>query len=60
MAGVLCLIFLLVQEDGNTIVVDTGVYTRNRAFRLFLSSKAGKTSILTSTGREFTMLVQQL
>ncbi|KAL3137732.1 hypothetical protein ABBQ38_004998 [Trebouxia sp. C0009 RCD-2024] len=39
------------KEDGTTSIVDTAVYTRNRAFRLYLSSKAGKASILTSTGR---------
>ncbi|KAK9866309.1 hypothetical protein WJX84_009713 [Apatococcus fuscideae] len=31
--------------------VDTGVYTRNRAMRLLLSSKAGKTATLENTGR---------
>ncbi|KAL3150700.1 hypothetical protein ABBQ32_000488 [Trebouxia sp. C0010 RCD-2024] len=39
------------KEEGTTSIVDTAVYTRNRAFRLYLSSKAGKESILTSTGR---------
>lgn len=34
-----------------TLIIDTGVYTRNRAFRLFLSSKAGKIAVLRSTGR---------
>ena len=30
--------------------VDAGVYTRNRAFRLYLSSKAGKEAVLQLTG----------
>ena len=38
------------QEGGTSVIVDTGVYTRNRAFRLYLSSKAGKSSILIPTG----------
>ena len=33
-----------------TLFVDGGVYTRNRAFRLFLSSKAGKDAVLQLTG----------
>lgn len=33
------------------IFVDTAVYSRNRCFRLPLSSKAGKTSVLLPTGR---------
>ncbi|OMO86979.1 DNA primase, UL52/UL70 type, Herpesviridae [Corchorus capsularis] len=33
------------------LFVDTAVYTRNRCFRLALSSKAGKTSLLLPTGR---------
>ena len=41
-----------VQDAGGakTSFADLGVYTRNRAFRLFLSSKAGKQSILMPTG----------
>lgn len=39
------------QDQGHTLLIDTGVYSRNRAFRLFLSSKAGKEAILRSTGR---------
>ncbi|DBB12653.1 hypothetical protein WJX82_001501 [Trebouxia sp. C0006] len=39
------------KEGGTSAIVDTGVYTRNRAFRLYLSSKAGKSSILIPTGR---------
>jgi hypothetical protein len=41
------------QEQGMsyTLMIDTGVYSRNRAFRLFLSSKAGKNATLQSTGR---------
>ncbi|OIW06371.1 hypothetical protein TanjilG_15016 [Lupinus angustifolius] len=43
---------LFVMKDANCDVsdrqlfVDTAVYTRNRCFRLFLSSKAGKSSVL--------------
>jgi hypothetical protein len=37
--------------SGEACVVDTGVYTRNRAFRLHLSSKAGKEAVLLPTGR---------
>lgn len=33
------------------LFVDTAVYSRNRCFRLALSSKAGKTSVLLPTGR---------
>ncbi|XP_010261356.1 PREDICTED: DNA-directed primase/polymerase protein isoform X3 [Nelumbo nucifera] len=33
------------------LFVDTAVYSRNRCFRLFLSSKAGKNSVLLPTGR---------
>lgn len=33
------------------LFVDNAVYTRNRCFRLALSSKAGKTSVLRPTGR---------
>ncbi|VFQ67577.1 unnamed protein product [Cuscuta campestris] len=33
------------------IFVDTAVYSRNRCFRLALSSKAGKTSVLLPSGR---------
>ena len=37
--------------DGDkALFVDGGVYTRNRAFRLFLSSKAGKDAVLQLTG----------
>ncbi|MED6122374.1 hypothetical protein PIB30_039121 [Stylosanthes scabra] len=48
---------LFVMKDsscnGSTshLFVDTAVYTRNRCFRLFLSSKAGKSSFLLPTGR---------
>ncbi|CAL1404849.1 unnamed protein product [Linum trigynum] len=35
----------------NQLFIDSGVYTRNRCFRLALSSKAGKTSLLLPTGR---------
>lgn len=43
------------MQDGDgstTCFIDRGVYTRNRAFRLMLSSKAGKTSILKPTGTD--------
>lgn len=30
--------------------MDLGVYSRNRAFRLYLSSKAGKEAVLDCTG----------
>lgn len=39
------------QSMSYTLMIDTGVYSRNRAFRLFLSSKAGKNATLQSTGR---------
>ena len=41
----------LAQDAGGarTCFADLGVYTRNRAFRLFLSSKAGKETILMPT-----------
>lgn len=43
---------LLQSEHGTKgLFVDTGVYTRNRAFRLYLSSKAGKQAILQPTGQ---------
>ncbi|KAK9830391.1 hypothetical protein WJX72_011482 [[Myrmecia] bisecta] len=45
---------LMVMKDETgtkTLFVDGGVYSRNRAFRLFLSSKAGRESILRPTGR---------
>ncbi|KAK9844115.1 hypothetical protein WJX81_004810 [Elliptochloris bilobata] len=45
---------LLVAKDASgarTLFVDTGVYTRNRAFRLYLSSKAGKDALLLPTER---------
>lgn len=37
-------------SGAKTLFVDTGVYTRNRAFRLYLSSKAGKDALLLPTG----------
>ncbi|KAL7254166.1 hypothetical protein ACSBR1_008546 [Camellia fascicularis] len=48
---------LLVSKDSGSagspcqLFVDTAVYSRNRCFRLPLSSKAGKNSILLPTGR---------
>ncbi|KAL7003486.1 hypothetical protein U1Q18_004640 [Sarracenia purpurea var. burkii] len=48
---------LLVSKDSGSagipcqLFVDTAVYSRNRCFRLPLSSKAGKNSVLLPTGR---------
>ncbi|XP_047332072.1 DNA-directed primase/polymerase protein [Impatiens glandulifera] len=48
---------LFVNKDSNSagiscnLFVDTAVYTRNRCFRLHLSSKAGKKAILLPSGR---------
>ncbi|CAN0891818.1 DNA-directed primase/polymerase protein, partial [Linum grandiflorum] len=48
---------LYIRKDSNSteppthLFIDTAVYTRNRCFRLALSSKAGKTSILLPTER---------
>ncbi|XP_004515987.2 uncharacterized protein [Cicer arietinum] len=39
------------NESADQLFVDTAVYTRNRCFRLHLSSKAGKSSILLPTER---------
>lgn len=41
------------KSDGREcqLFVDTAVYSRNRCFRLPLSSKAGKTSALLPSGR---------
>ena len=42
---------ILQDAEGKRIpFVDTGVYTRNRAFRLVMSSKAGKPARLENTG----------
>lgn len=38
-------------ESPSLLFVDNAVYSRNRCFRLALSSKAGKTSVLLPTGR---------
>ena len=37
-------------EGNKALFIDNGVYSRNRAFRLFLSSKAGKAAVLLPTG----------
>ena len=37
-------------EGNKTLFVDCGVYTRNRAFRLPFSSKAGRDAVLLPTG----------
>ena len=48
---------LFIRKESNSadslgqLFVDTAVYSRNRCFRLALSSKAGKNSVLLSTGR---------
>ncbi|KAI3426242.1 hypothetical protein D9Q98_008618 [Chlorella vulgaris] len=44
---------LIVNKEGGeeALLVDTAVYTRNRAFRLYLSSKWGKQAVLESTSR---------
>ncbi|KAF6261704.1 hypothetical protein COO60DRAFT_1699647 [Scenedesmus sp. NREL 46B-D3] len=39
------------EGDGFSAFVDMGVYTRNRAFRLYLSSKYGKAACLRLTNR---------
>ncbi|KAK7270904.1 hypothetical protein RJT34_26412 [Clitoria ternatea] len=39
------------NESESKLFVDTAVYSRNRCFRLLLSSKAGKTSVLLPTKR---------
>lgn len=44
-------LFVQKGENTSTLFIDTGVYTRNRAFRLYLSSKAGKDAVLMPTGR---------
>lgn len=48
---------LFIKKDSSSterpshLFVDNAVYSRNRCFRLALSSKAGKTSVLLPTGR---------
>ncbi|ESW24143.1 hypothetical protein PHAVU_004G106200 [Phaseolus vulgaris] len=39
------------EESADQLFVDTAVYSRNRCFRLALSSKAGKSSVLQPTKR---------
>lgn len=39
------------DESASQLFVDTAVYSRNRCFRLLLSSKAGKSSVLLPTKR---------
>ena len=52
------------DASGNRgLVVDLGVYTRNRSFRLYLSSKAGKDATLLPTGTDplcYSQLQQKL
>ncbi|GIL44777.1 hypothetical protein Vafri_2278 [Volvox africanus] len=38
-------------DDSPALFIDPAVYTRNRAFRLYLSSKAGKSAVLRATSR---------
>ncbi len=46
-----CQHLILQNAEGKKVpFVDTGVYTRNRAFRLVMSSKAGKSAKLQNTG----------
>ncbi|CAN8302132.1 unnamed protein product [Cochlearia groenlandica] len=49
----LCKLFVHKEanDSASILFVDTAVYSRNRCFRLALSSKAGKTSVLLPTGR---------
>ena len=44
-------LFVSKGDISDACFIDLGVYTRNRAFRLHLSSKAGKTARLMPTGR---------
>lgn len=39
------------KDQKRVCFIDRGVYTKNRAFRLMLSSKAGKSTILQPTGQ---------
>lgn len=45
------MMFVRNKHGQETTFIDTGVYSRNRAFRLFLSSKAGKNIPLVPTER---------
>ena len=47
------------ETERENSIIDLGVYTRNRAFRLFLSSKAKKKEVLRCTGRFWTHLKQR-
>ncbi|KFK26881.1 hypothetical protein AALP_AA8G305600 [Arabis alpina] len=49
----LCKLFVHKEanDSASLLFVDTAVYSRNRCFRLALSSKAGKTSVLLPSGR---------
>lgn len=40
------------EDQKKVCFVDRGVYTKNRAFRLMLSSKAGKVTTLQPTGQD--------
>lgn len=44
-------LFVKKGDVDDACFIDTGVYTRNRAFRLHLSSKAGKNAVLMPTRR---------
>lgn len=45
------MMFVMNKHGQETTFIDTGVYSRNRAFRLFMSSKAGKHVPLVPTER---------
>ena len=47
-------------QDAHSCFIDASVYSRNRAFRLFLSSKAGKHAVLLPTGKFHLCLAQAL
>lgn len=49
-----CAVLFVKKGDSEVSFIDSGVYTKNRAFRLHLSSKAGKETPLLPTNRFFT------
>lgn len=48
------------EDKKKVCFVDRGVYTKNRAFRLMLSSKAGKATMLQPTGQDSYRLLPQI
>ncbi|PRW44998.1 DNA-directed primase polymerase isoform X1 isoform B [Chlorella sorokiniana] len=46
-----CARLIVRKGEEEALFVDPAVYSRNRAFRLYLSSKSGKQTILRNTGR---------